>query len=137
MMKKAIAFNTTAGSTTATNNALNAAPPGKPTSNNAIDRKIVPETIVHIATSTVPAASFLVKRPKAITITKNTIPVTNLSIILGKKPPGNVENRPDRTPVVMANKNVSLNVGNNNIPINIIVSMKSGFIPSPYPGITK
>jgi len=58
MMKNAIPFNRTAGKTTATNRALNAAPPGKPTNNKAIDRKTVPDTIVHKPTRIVPAANF-------------------------------------------------------------------------------
>ncbi|MCY1458139.1 hypothetical protein D9M71_754960 [compost metagenome] len=67
---------------------------------------------------------------------KNTKPVTALSIIFGTRPAGNVVNKPESTPVERESRNVSFTVGNNRIPINIMVNIKSGFIPFTIPGVT-
>lgn len=45
-------------------------------------------------------------------------------------PPGNVENNPEMTPVVTASKKTFRASGKRKIPMNIIVNMKSGFMPA-------
>ena len=106
-----------------------------PNTNNATDKKIEPDKIVPNPTNTAATAVFVANFLMINTIVKNTKPVIALSITFGMKPAGNVVNKPDSTPVAIASKNVSLKVGNSKIPINIIVNMKSGFIPCTIPGV--
>ena len=135
IIKNAIPFIAIAGSTTVTNKKLNGS--STPKMNIATDRKIVPEISVPNPTSSVDAIKLLVIFLTAMTIAKITKAVINLSIMLGKNPKGKLENNPDITPVVMASKKTLRASGNKKIPMNIIVNMKSGFIPPLIPGITK
>ena len=127
MMKNAIALIAIAGSTTMMNISVNA--PSKPVTKIAAPKKIAPEIAVPMTVNTVPAATERAALRSATTATKNSKPVTNLSIMFGTKPAGNVVNKPDNTPVVNDKRNVSRSVVNNKIPINIIVNIKSGFMP--------
>lgn len=61
----------------------------------------------------------------------------SLSTIFGKNPKGNVENRPDKTPVVMASIKTLRLSGKRKIPTNIIVNIKSGFMPPLKPGMAR
>ena len=132
-MKNASAFIITAGSTTITNNSWNMAP--APKTKIAVDKKTVPDISVPIPVRITPTATLLASLLNAITRPRKTNAVTALSIIFGTNPPGKVENSPEITPVEIPSKKVLLTLGNNNIPINIIVSIKSGFIPPFIPGI--
>lgn len=124
-----------AGSTTEASNAANGM--SAPSSTMADPKKTVPEIAVPIPTSTALTAIFCVPFFSTTINAKKINAVTNLSIMFGTKPPGNVENRPDKIPVVNANKKTSRVFGNSKIPTNIIVNMKSGFIPPIMPGITR
>ena len=128
-------FNATVGSTTP----ITRPPNGKstPSTKIATDKKITPENNVPIAVSTTATGSLVVKCFNATTTAKNTNAVINLSTTLGINPAGKVENSPDITPVVIANKKTCDAFGNSKIPINIIVNIKSGFIPPLKPGITR
>ena len=134
-MKNAIAFMTTAGKTTVRTNGIKGT--FTPSTKIATDKKINPDNKVPVAARAVAIGSLLEKCFSANTTAKNTNAVMNLSTTLGMKPAGNVENSPEITPVVSASKNTWDAFGNNRIPINIMVSMKSGFIPPLNPGITK
>ncbi len=129
-MKNARAFKPPVTNTTVTNKAANDSG-GKFAISIAEIKKIVPDKIVPNPTSKVETIRFVTKCFNNRTTTKNTIPVINLSMIFGTNPPGNVENKPDNTPVEIDSTNISLNVGNNKIPMNIIKTIKSGFIPPP------
>jgi hypothetical protein len=123
-----------AGNTTAANKATNG--PGNPTRKYAEDKNTIPETMVPMAVKTPIAKmerlNFLTTRnnPKRIKA------VTNLSIIFGTNPPGNVEVIPDSKPVTIAKSSTLFLSGNKIIPKNIIVSIISGFIPKKMPGTT-
>jgi len=135
MTKNATAFKAIAGSTTVTNSGPNGT--STPRMNIATDKKIVPDSSVPNPTRTVDAIKLLVTFLTTNTIANTTNAVTNLSIMFGKRPIGKEENNPDITPVVMASKNTLRTSGNKKIPMNIIVNMKSGFIPPLIPGMTK
>ena len=132
----ATTLNTTAGNTTPEYNTMNVAPTSAPNTNNATDKKIAPDNKVPSPTKIDAATIFFANFFITSSTNKNAKPVMNLSITFGKKPAGNVVNSPESKPVAKESKNVSLNVGNNKIPINIIVNMKSGFIPFTNPGVT-
>lgn len=136
MIKKAMTLNAMAGKTTPVNKTINVAPTSAPNTNNATDKKIDPDRTVPNPTKIAETTAFFASFLSANRTIKKTKPVTNLSKTFGIKPAGNVVNNPDSTPVAKDNKNVSLNVGNRIMPINIIVSMKSGFIPCTNPGVT-
>ena len=129
-------LNATAGKTTPIKSIANVAPTLALNTKRATAKNTVPDNIVPIPTKTVDTIKFFASFFRANKIAKKTKPVTALSIIFGTRPAGNVVNNPDRTPVAKESKNVSLMVGNSNIPINIIVSMKSGFMPLTMPGVT-
>ena len=129
-----MAFMTTVGKTTVRINGTKGT--STPRTNIATDKKINPENKVPIPARAVAIANFLEKCFSAKTTAKNTKAVINLSTTFGMKPAGNVENRPEITPVVSASKNTCDALGNSRIPMNIMVSMKSGFIPPLNPGIT-
>jgi len=135
MTKNATAFKAIAGSTTVTNRRPNGT--STPRMNIATDKKIVPDSSVPNPTRTVDAIKLLVTFLTIKTIANTTNAVTNLSIMFGKRPSGKEENNPDITPVVMASKNTLRTSGNKKIPMNIIVNIKSGFIPPLIPGMTK
>ena len=59
-----------------------------------------------------------------------------LSIRFGICPPGKVVVNPEITPVTLPNRTVLLKSGNKKIPRNIIISIRSGFIPKTIPGMT-
>lgn len=133
-MKNAIALITIAGRTT---------PISKPTKGTsalkikiAVDKKTVPDTNVPIHVRTTAIGNFLAYLLSNTTNPKKTKAVTDLSMIFGKNPPGNVENNPEITPVEIPSKKTLFTSGNNKMLINIIVSIKSGFIPPLNPGIT-
>ena len=126
---------TIAGNTTETSNAVNGM--SAPTTKIADPKKTLPEIAVPIPTRTAAIAIFCDTFFSTTINAKKIKAVTNLSIIFGTKPAGNVENRPDRIPVVNASKKTSRVFGNNRIPTNIIVNIKSGFIPPIMPGITR
>lgn len=129
MTRKAITLNATAGKTTPVNNTIKVEPTSVPIANNATDKNTIPEINVPNPTKIAETTMFETTFFNTSTSAKKTNAVTNLSIILGINPAGKVVNKPDRTPALTPNKKVSLNVGNSKIPINIIVNMKSGFIP--------
>lgn len=134
MSAKATPFSTMAGSTTV----VKRRPKGisAPITKMAADRKMVPERTVPAAQRAMATGSLTTTFFKIKTKAKKTNAVMNLSMIFGKNPPGKVENNPEMTPVVTASKNTDFTFGNKRIPINIIVSIKSGFIPPLNPGIT-
>lgn len=129
-------LNATAGNTTPTNSTANVAPTFALNTKSATVKKTVPDKIVPKPTKLADTIKLLANFFSTIKIAKKTKPVTALSIMFGTRPAGNVVNKPDSTPVAKESKNVSLTVGNNNMPINIIVSMKSGFMPFTIPGVT-
>ena len=129
----AIPFIAIAGKTTVANRKPNGI--SAPMMKIAADRKIVPESIVPTAQSAMDTGSFETAFLNRTAIAKKTNAVMNLSIIFGKNPPGKVENSPEITPVVIASKKTDFLSGNNKIPTNIIVSIKSGFIPPLMPGM--
>lgn len=135
-MMKAIQLSITAGKTTVVNK--NSKPNGisNLNMNNARLKKIEPDIIVLIPIKTTFTTIFCVNFFINRITTNKKRPVMALSTTFGKKPPGVLENSPEIIPVDIASKNVSLNVGNNRIPINIITSMMSGFTPPLMPGIT-
>ena len=133
MIKNAIALIAIAGSTTITNNSWKIAP--APKTKMAVDRKTVPDMSVPIPVRITPTATLLANLFNINTSPRKTNAVTALSMIFGTKPHGKVENSPEITPVVIPSKKVLFTLGNNSIPINIIVSIKSGFIPPLIPGI--
>lgn len=126
---------TTAGKTTVRINGIKGT--STPSTKIATDKKINPDNKVPIAARAVAIGNLLEKCFSAKTTAKKTNAVINLSTTFGMNPAGNVENSPDITPVVRANKNTCDALGNSKIPINIMVSMKSGFIPPLNPGITR
>ena len=132
MMKNATPFNTVVGNTTIKN--ISAKNASAPNTKMAVDKKIVPDTSVPMQVSKTPTTNLFAVFFNKITIAKKIKAVTNLSIIFGTKPPGNVENSPEIMPLVAPNKNTLLVSGNSRIPMNIIVKRKSGFIPL-IPGI--
>ncbi len=68
--------------------------------------------------------------------TKNRKAVTNLSMMFGTKPPGNVVVKAEIKPVTIPRSKTFFFSGNRIIPKNIMVSIMSGFIPRKIPGIT-
>lgn len=121
-------FKTTAGSTTAENNARNGA--GKLTIINADPRNTTPLTNVPM-TETIPAltigcATFC----KASTSPKHTKAVTSLSIMFGINPPGNVEMIPDKIPAKRPVNKTCFFSGKSKMAINIITRSTSGLIPA-------
>ncbi len=135
MKKNTIAFKATVGSTTPTTRAPNGT--STPKTKIATDKKMTPDNNVPNPTRIIATGSLVVRCFKATTTAKNTKAVMNLSTTLGMNPAGNVENSPEITPVVTASKKTCDAFGNSKIPINIIVNIKSGFIPPLNPGITK
>lgn len=133
IIKKATALIAIAGSTTKTNSSPKSAL--APKTKIAVDKKTVPETNVPTQVSITATGSFVANLFSNSINPKNTNAVTDLSIIFGRNPPGNVENRPDMTPVETPSKNTLFTSGNSSIPMNIIVNIKSGFIPPLIPGI--
>ncbi len=135
IIKNAIPFIAIAGSTTVTNKTLNGR--STPKMNIATERKIAPDISVPNPTRIVDAIKLLVIFLKVIIIPKMMKAVINLSMMFGKSPNGKLENNPEITPVVIASKKTLRTSGNKKIPMNIIVNMKSGFIPPLIPGMTK
>lgn len=133
MIKNAIPFIRIAGKTTTRKSSVNTAPALN--IKIAVDRKTVPDISVPIQVRTTATANLLANLFNKITRPKKINAVIVLSIIFGTKPPGKVENNPEIIPVENPSKNTLLTSGNNNIPINIIVNIKSGFIPPLMPGI--
>jgi len=129
-------LNATAGNTTPTNRTVNVAPTFALNTKSATAKKTVPDKIVPKPTKPADTTKLFTNFFSTSKAIKKTKPVTALSIILGTRPAGNVVNNPESTPVTKESKNVSLTVGNNKMPINIIVSMKSGFMPFTIPGVT-
>lgn len=129
-----IVFTAAAGNTTVANNAANG--PGRPTIKAAEPKKTMPEmtvpTAVKIATEMIDLLNLLNARNKA----KNINDVTNLSIILGNKPPGKVVVKPEIIPVARPRSKTLFLSGNKTIPKNIIVNIISGFMPRKNPGTT-
>ncbi len=130
---KTAALRAVAGKTTTKNSSVNNA--SAPNTNIAVDKKIVPEISVPMQVSKTPTASLLTDFCNKRTSAKKINAVTNLSIIFGTKPPGNVENRPEIIPVVTPNKKTFFACGNKRMDINIITKRKSGFIPPIIPGV--
>jgi len=133
MIKNATALIAIAGRTTKTNNSPNIAP--APKTKIAVDKNTVPDTRVPIHVRTTATGNLLENLVSNSTNPKKTNAVTDLSIMFGTNPPGNVENNPEITPVEIPSRNTLFTSGNKRIPINIIVNMKSGFIPPLNPGI--
>lgn len=129
----AMVFIIVAGKTTPAASAKNG--PGKPTMIRAEPRKIIPEINVPINVNASETANGL---PNFLTRenSKNIIKAEkNLSIIFGINPPGKVVVNPEITPVTPPRRTAFFKPGNKNIPRNIIINIRSGFIPKMMPGI--
>lgn len=135
-MAKATTLNATAGRTTPINSIANVAPTFALNTKSATAKNTVPDRIVPKPTKNAETAKLFAIFFRMNTAAKNTKPVTALSIMFGTRPAGNVVNKPESTPVANESKNVSFTVGNNKMPMNIIVNMKSGFMPLIIPGVT-
>ena len=135
MMKNAIPFIAIAGRTTVTNKNPNGM--FTPMTKMATDRKIVPDNSVPQQAMMIETIKWLAAFLSSAMTANTTNAVMNLSMTFGMNPPGRLVKIPDRTPVVAPSKKTLLTSGNKKMPMNIIVSMKSGFMPSPYPGMTK
>ncbi len=129
-----IVLTAAAGNTTVAKRAANG--PGRPTIRKADPKKTMPEiivpTAVKIAVEMIDLLNLLNARNKA----KNTNDVTNLSIILGNKPPGKVVVMPEIIPVARPRSKTLFLSGNKTIPKNIITNIISGFMPRKNPGTT-
>ncbi len=129
MMKNTIPFIAIAGRTTVTNNNPNGT--FAPITKMATDRKIVPDNRVPQQAIIVETSKWLAAFRSSTMTAKTTNAVMNLSIIFGINPPGKLVKIPESTPVVAPSQKTLRTSGNKKMPMNIIVSMKSGFIPSP------
>jgi len=129
MIKNTIPFIAIAGKTTVTNN--NPKGTFAPITNIATDRKIVPDNSVPQQAMIVETIKWFAAYLSKTMTAKTTNAVMNLSMIFGMNPPGKLVKIPERTPVVAPSKKTLLTSGNKKIPMNIIVNMKSGFMPSP------
>ncbi len=132
-MKNATPLRAIAGKTTKRNSSVKSA--SAPKTKIADDKKMLPDITVPIQVMTIATTSLAAAFLNTSTNAKKINAVMNLSITFGTNPPGNVENRPEMTPVVTPNRNTFFACGNKRIPINIIVSIKSGFIPPLIPGM--
>ena len=128
-MKNTIPFIAIAGRTTVTNNNPNGT--FAPITKMATDRKIVPDNSVPQQAMIVEVIKLLAAFLSNTMTAKTTNAVMNLSIIFGMNPPGKLVKIPEITPVVAPSKKTLRTSGNKKMPMNIIVSMKSGFMPSP------
>lgn len=132
----AAVLNAAVGRTIPTKRLRNVAPPGSWKNTRAEPKNINPEISVPIAVN-VPAVKivwlyFFINS----SIPKKTNAVIGLSIKLGICPEGNPVVKAEIIPVNRPTNKTFFPEGNSNIPKNIIVSIKSGFIPKSNGGVT-
>lgn len=131
-MIMAMVFSTVAGRTTAANNAVK--PPGKPTINRADVKNTIPDKMVPIAVSTAAAPVLWLLLNKRNRM-KNRNADTGLSMMLGICPAGNAVVSAEMIPVTIPMTSTFCTRGNSRMPMNIMISIISGFMPPKKGGI--
>jgi hypothetical protein len=130
-------LNAAVGRTIPTKRLKKVAPPGSWKNTKAEPKKIMPEMMVPIAVNTLTVTSDWLYFFKNNNMPKKTNAVMGLSIKLGICPEGKPVVKAEIIPVNRPTNKTYFPEGNSRIPKNIIVSIRSGFIPNNNGGVTE